>query len=306
MGWAQQKQHKRWGWCGWRAAKTEPRHIVLHIISAPILSCRPARKAERSQSVGAADVGGHKGNVTPPPSYATMGRASLPPRPLIVSTCALPPVPHVIDEEPSYVESTLPLLPSLPTRERPPSARRLKNRFFPQDSTACLSWRNASDTAACFSSFNSIEWFPLNASAQDEPCNQSDLPPLSLWIGAGTKSGCHPQPCLRGVRCLQQPLWVWGRLWGRGEVRLVLKCSFSGRTLLSLRITFECGALNMGLLVLDWVLRFAAVWKGEAGSLPDTHCLPCCPWQLCRDSAHSLRAHNNTVTLHNILIGQSS
>ena len=60
-------------------------------------------------------------------------------------------------------------------------------------------------------------------------------------------------------------------------MRLVLKCSFSGRTLLSLRITFECGALNMGVLVLDWVLRFAAVWKGEAGSLPDTHCLPCCP-----------------------------
>ena len=131
MGRTRQKKQKRWGLCGSRAIKIEPRHIVLHIISAPTLSCRPARKAERSQSVGAADVGGRKGNVTPPPSYATMGRASLPPRPPTYSSC-VPLVPPIIDEEPSSfnVESTLPLLPSLPTRERPPSARRLKKRFF--------------------------------------------------------------------------------------------------------------------------------------------------------------------------------
>merc|ERR1719239_557269 len=90
---------------------------------------RPARKAERSQSVGAGDVGVRKGNVTPPPSYATMGRASLPSRPPTYSISVT--VPPIIDEEPSVnVESTLPLLPSLPTRERPPSASRLKKRFF--------------------------------------------------------------------------------------------------------------------------------------------------------------------------------
>ena len=94
--------------------------IVSHIILVPILSCRPARKAERSQSVGAADVGGHKGNVTPPPSYATMGRASLPPRPppyesvLGVPRC-VPPIDEEpsanVEEEPSInVKSTLPFM----------------------------------------------------------------------------------------------------------------------------------------------------------------------------------------------------
>ena len=75
-----------------------------------------------------------RGKILVPPSYATMGRASLPVRTQTYSALNLsdltPNLPPVIDEEPIInVESTLPLLPSLPTRGRPPSARRLKKRF---------------------------------------------------------------------------------------------------------------------------------------------------------------------------------
>ena len=218
-----------------------------------------------------------------------MGRASLPSRPPTYSISVT--VPPIIDEEPSNVdvESTLPLLPSLPTRERPPSASRLKKRFFTWDSTACLSWRNdfASDTACFFQASIELNGFPswmhvlprmslatnrtslLSVSGSGQQQQGQNL--VTTLDRASTVSVASNNPF--EFEDDSEDEEKWGYFW---SAALGAKhCSFF----------FECGALKVGRLVLDWVWDLQLCGSiGEAGC-PAPHSIPIVLPRACRDSS---------------------